>query len=136
MKIGLVWDKCPSHEAQKVADRITELRESSRLFTVIIPGGLTSILQLGDIVLNGPCKRYLRAKYADYEMEQIEIRRAAGIRGRLVIKITREQLMIWSEDFIEAFNYKERMGITDILLPCLSKVGQNCFDSNDESFLS
>ena len=131
MKIGLVWDKCPSNEGQKVADWITELRESSRLFPVIIPGGLTNILQLGDIVLNNLCKRYLRAKYADYEMEQIEVRRAAVIRGILVIKITREQIMTWSEDFIEAFNYRERMGITDILLPCLTKVGQNCFDSND-----
>ena len=103
------------------------------MFTCIIPGGLTSILQLGDIVVNGPCKSFLRAKYADYEMKKIESRRAAGIKEKLVVKISRELLMNWTEEFVESFNYK-RMGISNTIVPCLSKVRQNCFDSNNESF--
>ena len=30
--------------------------------------------------------------------------------GKLVIKITRDQLMTWAEDFVKTFDYKERMG--------------------------
>ena len=35
----------------------------------------------------------------------------------LVIKVSREQLMIWTEMFVEEFNNKERLGITNIIIP-------------------
>ena len=47
LRIGLVWDACPSHNASTVANRLSELESEGRLFTAIIPGGMTSILQLG-----------------------------------------------------------------------------------------
>lgn len=132
--IGLVWDACPSHLDSRVSARIEELKQSRRLITAVIPGGLTSILQLGDLVVNAPCKRFLRRKYSEYTMSEIERRRNVGENGRIVITITREMLMTWCENFVTSFNYGERTGSTNILLPCLTKIGQNCFEPVTDNF--
>ena len=42
--------------------------------------------------------------------------------------------MTWTEDFVDNFNYREKSGMSDILIPCLSKVGQNIFSNESESF--
>ena len=47
LRIGLVWDQAPQHNARSVCARLRELEESGRLFTATIPSGMTSILQLG-----------------------------------------------------------------------------------------
>ena len=47
LRIGLVWDQNPSHLAGKVKLRLRMLENEKRLFTAVIPGGLTSVLQLG-----------------------------------------------------------------------------------------
>ena len=46
----------------------------------------------------------------------------------------REQLMTWSENFVDDFNYKERTGKSNLIIPCLTKVGQNCFSADMEVF--
>ena len=67
-------------------------------------------------------------------MREIEKRRDKGIKGRLTVKITRDQLMTWVEDFVRDFNKKESTGLTNIILPCLTKVGQNCFFPDKTAF--
>ena len=42
--------------------------------------------------------------------------------------------MTWTEVFVEEFNNKERLGISNILIPCLTKLGQNIFSNDEESF--
>ena len=42
--------------------------------------------------------------------------------------------MTWTDNFVDEFNFKEKNGDTDLLVPCLTKVGQNCFDPNTEEF--
>ena len=37
--------------------------------------------------------------------------------------------MTWVEMFVDDYNSKERSGVTDIIIPCLTKVGQNIFKS-------
>ena len=44
--------------------------------------------------------------------------------------------MTWTEKFVDEFNFKERSGMTNIILPCLTKVGQNPFIEENEPFLS
>ena len=41
--------------------------------------------------------------------------------------------MAWTENFVDDFNNKESNGITNLIIPCLTKDGQNCFSSNTES---
>ena len=67
-------------------------------------------------------------------MSQIEEKRESEDIGKLHIKITRDMLMTWTEDFVRSFNHKEKTGVTNIIAPCLSKVGQNCFEPDNESF--
>ena len=123
LKLGLVWDDCPSHKESHVKARLEELEAEGRLVTFLIPQGMTSILQLGDICLNAPCKNFLRKKHLEWQFRELRHRREEGMRGRQVIKIDRELLMTWTENFIDNFNFKEERGETNILIPCLTKVG-------------
>ena len=42
--------------------------------------------------------------------------------------------MLWTEEFVDNFNTKQIDQHVNVLLPCLSKVGQNIYDTNEESF--
>ena len=133
-KLGMIWDDCPSHKFSGVIARLSELENMNRLISILIPPGMTSILQLGDIAVNAPCKKFLRQRYLAWQFAEIQRRKAKGVTGRLVVKIDREILMTWAEEFIDNFNFKESTGETDIIIPVLTKVGQNCFTSNLEPF--
>ena len=82
LKIGLIWDACPSHKAEMVQHRLEDLKTQGRLHTALIPGGLTSVLQLGDLVLNSPCKRFLRKEFLSWQFSEIarrkELERGVG----------------------------------------------------------
>ena len=101
---------------------------------MIIPGGLTSVLQLGDLILNRPCKNYLRRKFCEFQMTEIEEKRGSGVTGKIVIKITREMLMTWTEDFINMVNSNKETDILSTIVPCLTKIGQNVFNPDMKLF--
>ena len=42
--------------------------------------------------------------------------------------------MTWVENFIDDFNYKEKKGLTNIIHPCQTKIGQNCFGDDKNTF--
>ena len=42
--------------------------------------------------------------------------------------------MTGTEKFVDDFNYKESSGITNLIIPCLSKVRQNCFVTDTKRF--
>ena len=101
---------------------------------MIIPGGLTSVLLLGDLILNRPCKNFLRRKFCQFQMAEIERKRGSGVTGNIVIKITREMLMCWTEDFINTVNSNMEIDILSTIVPCLTKMGQNCFSPDKKPF--
>ena len=74
------------------------------------------------ILCNKPCKQYLHSKYLSFQMRVIEQSRAEGVKGRLSVKVSRDQLMSWVENFVDDFNDKETTGVTNIILSCLTKV--------------
>ena len=124
-----MWDYCPSHLAGNVQSRLNQLKDERKLYHAVIPGRMTSILQLGDICINGPCKKSLRSSYLKWTYDEIKRRKANGERGKLVVKVSREQLMTWTVHFVNDFNAGERTGRTNIIVPCLAKLGQNIFSS-------
>ena len=67
-------------------------------------------------------------------MRVIERRRAEGVKGRLSVKVSRDQLMSWVENFVDDSNDKETTGVTNIIFSCLTKVGQNCFVEDTKPF--
>ena len=48
--------------------------------------------------------------------------------------VSREQLMTWVENVVNDFNCKEAKGLTNIISPCLSKFGQDCFEHDKTTF--
>ena len=54
-----VWDQFRAHKIDKVKDALKHLKTSQ----CMIPGGLTSVLQRIDVVLNKPFKDRLRQKW-------------------------------------------------------------------------
>ena len=67
-------------------------------------------------------------------MKVIERRRTGGVKGRLSVKVSRDQLMSWVENFVDDFNDKETAGVTNIIFPCLTKVGQKFFVDDTKPF--
>ena len=86
--------------------------------------------------MNGPCKKFLRKEFLTWQFAEITRRRAAGKNGRLVVKVSREMLMTWTEKFVEEFKFRERSGITNIIEPCFTKVGHNPCTEEGEPFLT
>ena len=39
------------------------------------------------------------------------------------------------KDFVKEFNVNEKSGLTNILMPCLTKLGQNIFSDDQEPFI-
>ena len=124
-----MWDYCPSHLAGNVQSRLNQLKDERKLYHAVIPGRMTSILQLGDICINGPCKKSLRSSYLKWQFDELKRRRANGEMGKLVVKVSREQLMTWTEHFVDNFNDGEKSGLTNIIVPCLTKLSQNIFNT-------
>ena len=49
-------------------------------------------------------------------MREIERKRVAGVKGRLRVKVSREMLVSWVENFIDDFNDKKTEGVKNRLL--------------------
>ena len=59
-------------------------------------------------------------------MAEIENKRESGVTGNIVIKVTREMLMTWTEDFMNTVNSDNETDILSTIVPCLTKIGKNC----------
>ena len=57
----LVWDQFGAHLTDTIKARV-----KSKTFQAVIPGGLTSILQPLDVVLNKPFKDRVREKWISW----------------------------------------------------------------------
>ena len=55
-------------------------------------------------------------------MRVIEQSRAEGVKGRLSVKVSRDQIMSWVENFVDDFNDKEPTWVKKIIVSCLTKV--------------
>ena len=42
--------------------------------------------------------------------------------------------MTWTEKFVDNFNSKEKVGLTNIIVPCLTKLGRSIYDSKTKPF--
>ena len=42
--------------------------------------------------------------------------------------------MCWTEDFINMVNSNMEMDILSTIVPCLTKIGQNCFNHDEKLF--
>ncbi len=92
-KIGLIWDSASTHVCEDVVNCAEELG----LIMGFIPAGLTSVLQVCDMVVNKPLKQRFKQQYCAYKTNT-----DPGPGGKY--KLHRDTILTWLERSFENFN--------------------------------
>ena len=101
-KIGLIWDHAPAH-TNSIVNQFLQLA-STWLTAVLIPGGLTSVLQVCDLIINKVFKQFARNGYYSWRTRFIKEKRLEGVSGKLKVKIPRDVLINIIEESIKKMN--------------------------------
>mmetsp|Transcript_17294 Transcript_17294/g.42366 ORF Transcript_17294/g.42366 Transcript_17294/m.42366 type:complete len:712 (+) Transcript_17294:91-2226(+) len=128
-KIGLVWDMAPQHASEQVLKFIRESREW--LVVTFIPGGLTSILQPCDLVVNSALKKRVKKKYAIWKHTQLARDRTE--KGHKTLKLSRKKLVQISLDVIRELNLEQRNHPT--IRNCFRDCGLDPFSYDEDKHL-
>ena len=67
----LIWDSAPSHKDTASIEFLKQAEDDGWLKVVRVPGGITSVVQVGDIACNGPLKKRVKALYGKWRSAQI-----------------------------------------------------------------
>ena len=86
-QIGLIWDHAPAH-TNSMVNQFLQLA-STWLTAVLIPGGLTSVLQVCDLIINKVFKQFARNGYYSWRTRFIKEKKLEGVSGKLKVKIPR-----------------------------------------------
>jgi hypothetical protein len=86
-KVGLIWDHAAAHKSNDVLIQAADLG----IIVAFIPAGMTSILQVCDLVLNKPLKAAFKRRYCSWKM-----RSDPGPGGKY--KVNRDDVLVWIED--------------------------------------
>ena len=129
-KVGLIWDHAPAH----VNSKITEFLEvnTNWLKCCLIPGGLTSVMQVCDLIINKALKQIFRDLYYIWRAGHVKEQRNAGVIGRLKLKIPRDVLIDIIEKTIKKMNQQQRIKPT--IREMFQKAGQDPFVDCSEKF--
>jgi len=95
--IGLIWDHAAAHKADDVLVHAKEIG----IVVAFIPAGLTSILQICDLVLNKPLKLAFKKRYGMFKM-----RADPGPGGNY--KVDRDDVLVWLEEAAEEVSKQQR----------------------------
>ena len=68
-KILLIWDHAPAHDSTEVQEFLNSVRD--RLVTCLIPGGLTSVLQVCDLCCNAQLKNHFMLFYNQWRVFEL-----------------------------------------------------------------
>ena len=134
-KIGVIWDACRAHSTPLVLSFIEENKD--RLVCVGIDGGLTSVIQVCDLVANKDLKHFIKTKYYKWRTEFIKNKRQELIQAgtpneRIKIKIPRDEVIKIVEEAVKEFNRRELQRET--IRKCFRKVSQDPWGDYDDEF--
>jgi hypothetical protein len=110
--IGLIWDSASSHTSEEVL----QYAQEKGIAMGFIPGGLTSIMQVCDLVVNKPLKQRFKQLYTAYKLRNDP---GAGKK----VKVKRDDVLLWLEQAIGDFNEKNLEG--RLLEKSFKKYGQD-----------
>ena len=91
--IGLVWDSASIH----ISDDVLTHAKNIGIVIETIPAGMTSIIQVCDLLCNKPIKQYFKRRYQAWKMRQ-------NIPAGNKYKVKREDVISWLELNILEFN--------------------------------
>jgi len=117
----------PCQSNKKVDAWVKE--QSDWLIVAVIPGGLTSILQVGDLVANAQLKATLKRWLDAWRMKKL---RTLRDKGHVKLALPREELIDFMEETIAEFNRKQHTNPT--IDNCFRKVGQDISAPLEEFF--
>ena len=99
---------------------------------MLIPGGLTSVMQLCDLIVNKLFKQYLRDFYYKWRTAYIRRMRATGVTGKLNIKLPRDEMIRFIEASIRKLNRQQLAKPT--IRKTFQKIGQDPWVDCAEAF--
>ncbi|OQR85418.1 hypothetical protein ACHHYP_11851 [Achlya hypogyna] len=85
-RIGLIWDLAAAHKAEEVMQYAEEIG----IVLSFIPAGLTSILQVCDLIINKALKAAFKRRYCEFK-----IKNDPGPGGKYIV--ARENVLEWIE---------------------------------------
>jgi len=120
--IGLIWDMAPAHMSGAVAEYIKANsaleNEDGWLVIGVIPGGLTSILQPCDLVINADFKRMLKVWYSGWRRDFL---RDKPTTGHIKIKMDRHDLIMEGEKILDEIDRSQLR--KPVIADCFRKCG-------------
>ena len=105
-KIGLIWDHAPAHNSKEVQAFLEEAADW--LVVVLIPEGMTSILQVCDVAANAQIKAQLRRWYFEWRRKAVAALLEAGHTGQAKLKMPRDDFIVGVEGTFKGFNREQR----------------------------
>ena len=100
-----MWDKAPPHVMKRVEDWIADfnLKSLDKTFLIVafIEGGLTSILQPCDVIINKPFKQMVKKEYINL------LRAREGYMPGDKVKISRDDLINVAEQAVKNINLSQ-----------------------------
>ena len=142
VKIGLIWDKAPSQKESCTMVQDWIEKNKDWLVVELIPGGMTSILQVCDLTCNAVLKRKLKSKYYAWRVK--EVRRLKELHKDKVhfkLKIPRGDLTKIIEEVFKEYNQDEltqntasTSGHYKSIERTFNKVGQNPWNDDLSKF--
>ena len=133
--IGLIWDSAPSHKDTASIEFLKQAEDDGWLKVVRIPGGITSVVQVGDIACNGPLKKRVKALYGKWRSDQIrEIQERNNSRytGNEKLVVSRDRIIEWVERAIREYNSDQMQDNT--IVKTFRLVGQDPFNDSTQQF--
>ena len=128
ISIGLIWDRAPCQQNEDVEAFLQT--QSDWLIVRCIPGGLTSIIQVGDLVANAQLKVALKQWAAEWRTQQLQ--QMGWPAGHVKLTLRREEIVSTMERIIAEFNAKQMVNPT--IDKCFLKVGQDIFNDDLSKF--
>jgi hypothetical protein len=115
VKIGLVWDACTAHSAPKVMAFLESNKD--RIVAVGIKGGLTSVIQVCDLVANKDLKQLIKTQYYLWRTEFLKGETAKKVAAGnpnepIKIKVPIDETATMVEAAFKEFNNKHRTNET------------------------
>ena len=127
-KVGLIWDHAPAHDSAEVSAWLDA--NTHWLTVMLIPGGMTSIVQVCDVAANAQLKKLIRKWYMKWRTGEIKRLREAGRVGHFKLKLPRDEFIRGTEKIIKDFNELEKESRS--IEKCFTRLGQN-FERPTES---
>ena len=129
-KVGLIWDHAPQHVSAKVQRVIDQLCEEGCLVLMLILKGLTSVMQVCDLVGNKSLKQFIKNKYYEWRSEYIaQQRNIIRIGKSIKVKVPTGRMIQFVEAAVDNFNSKQSKNKT--IKECFNKSGQNPWNKNN-----